>query len=243
MERGSCAIRKVGQNLKYDLLILENYGIKVDGPLFDTMVAHYLLNPELHHSMDYMAETLLGYRPIAIEELIGPKGKTQRNMRDVQKERITDVCNYAAEDADITWQLKDVLEEQIEKNGLSSLCYDIEMPLVRVLTRMERNGVLIDDFSLQQSSATMSAEMNRIEHAIKTMAGENINVSSPKQIGELLFEKLKLVEKPRKTRTGQYVTDEETLLSLRGKHDVIEKILQYRSLKKLLVHTLMPFPN
>lgn len=230
----SPSIRKVGQNLKYDLLILENYGIKVDGPLFDTMVAHYLLNPELHHSMDYMAETLLGYRPIAIEELIGPKGKTQRNMRDVQKERITDVCNYAAEDADITWQLKDVLEKQIEKNGLSSLCYDIEMPLVRVLTRMERNGVLIDDFSLQQSSATMSAEMNRIEHAIKTMAGENINVSSPKQIGELLFEKLKLVEKPRKTRTGQYVTDEETLLSLRGKHDVIEKILQYRSLKKLL---------
>lgn len=227
-------IRKVGQNLKYDLLVLGNYGITVKGPLFDTMVAHYLLNPELHHGMDYMAETLLGYRTIAIEELIGPKGKLQKNMRDVQQDRLSDVCNYASEDADITWQLKDILEEQIEKNALSHLCHEIEMPLIYVLTRMERNGVLLDDFALQQSSTSMSAEMNRIEHEIKTLAGGPINVSSPKQIGELLFEKLRLVDKPRKTRTGQYVTDEETLLSLRSKHEVIDKILQFRGLKKLL---------
>ena len=223
-------IRKIGQNMKYDILVLANYGIEVSNLYFDTMIAHYITNPELRHNMDYMAESLLGYRTIHIDSLIGT-GKTQKSMRDVP---VADVAEYAAEDADITLQLYNVLKkEMVDEKG--KLFFDIEMPLVKVLARMERNGVLIDDFALAQSSQVMSAELVKIEKEAKSLAGdEALNISSPKQVGELLFEKLKLVEKPRKTKTGQYVTDEETLQSLAGKHDIVDKILQYRGVKKLL---------
>ncbi|MBP9039459.1 MAG: DNA polymerase I [Paludibacteraceae bacterium] len=225
------AIRKIGQNIKFDLMVLDNYGITVRGSLFDTMIAHYLINPELRHGMDYLAEILLNYRTIHIEELIGAKGKNQLNMRQVSLEKITE---YAAEDADITLQLKIVLEPQLTENQLDKLFYDVEMPLVRVLAKMEKNGVLIDDFSLAQSSQVLTGEMHRIEREIQKTAGENINLSSPKQVGELLFDRLKVVEKAKKTKTGQYVTDEETLEALRSKHPVIGQILDYRGLKKLL---------
>ncbi len=222
---------KIGQNLKFDIAVLENYDIKVGGRLFDTMIAHYLLNPELRHGMDYLAEMFLHYQTIHIEELIGAKGKNQLSMRQVPLEKLTE---YAAEDADITLQLKTILEKQIAENGLEKLFYEIEMPLMRVLQKMEKNGVLIDDFSLMQSSDTLTNELQKIERDIQQTAGYKINISSPKQIGELLFDQLKIVEKPRKTKSGQYVTDEETLESLRGKHEIIGKILDYRGLKKLL---------
>ncbi len=222
---------KIGQNIKFDLLMLDRYGITVQGRLFDTMVAHYLLNPELRHGMDYMAETVLNYRTIHIEELIGAKGKNQLTMDRVPLDKIAE---YAAEDADITLQLHAVLAQKIGENHLEHLLYDIEMPLVRVLAKMEKNGVLIDDFALAQSSQTMTAALTKIEREIKQMAGYNINVGSPKQVGELLFDRLKIAEKAKKTKTGQYVTDEETLESLRQKHPIVAKILDYRGLKKLL---------
>lgn len=222
---------KIGQNIKFDLLMLDRYGITVQGRLFDTMVAHYLLNPELRHGMDYMAETVLNYRTIHIEELIGAKGKNQLTMDRVSLDKIAE---YAAEDADITLQLHAVLAQKIGENHLEHLFYDIEMPLVRVLAKMEKNGVLIDDFALAQSSQTMTAALTKIEREIKQMAGYNINVGSPKQVGELLFDRLKIAEKAKKTKTGQYVTDEETLESLRQKHPIVAKILDYRGLKKLL---------
>ena len=224
-------IGKIGQNIKFDLMMLENYGIVVKGKLFDTMIAHYLLNPELRHGMDYLAEILLRYRTIHIEELIGPRGKNQLNMRQVPLDKIAE---YAAEDADITWQLKTILETQIIENNLQELFYEIEMPLVRVLAQMERNGMLIDDFALAQSSQVLTDNMRQIEREIQKIAGENVNISSPKQIGELLFDRLKVVDKAKKTKTGQYVTDEETLETLRSKHPVIGQILDYRGLKKLL---------
>ena len=222
---------KIGQNLKFDIMVLQNYGIEVKGHLFDTMIAHYLLNPELRHGMDYLAEILLNYRTIHIEELIGAKGKNQLNMRQVP---LAQIAEYAAEDADITLQLHHILTKQIAENQLEQLFYDIEMPLIRVLAKMEKNGVLIDDFALAQSSQSLTAAMTKIERDIRQTAGANINISSPKQIGELLFDQLKIIDKPRKTKSGQYVTDEETLESLRGKHEVIGKILEYRGLKKLL---------
>ena len=225
------AIEKTGHNIKYDLMVLGNYGVELKGRLFDTMIAHYLLQPELRHSMDYLAEILLKYKTIHIDELIGAKGKNQGSMRDVALEKIT---IYAAEDADITLRLRDVLEQQIEEKGLRELFYDVEMPLVRVLADMERTGVLIDDFALAQSSSVMTAEMQRIERHIKELSGANINISSPKQVGELLFDVLKISEKPKKTKSGQYVTDEETLEALRSKHPVVSEILEYRGVKKLL---------
>lgn len=224
-------IDKIGQNIKFDMLVLDRYGIKVQGRLFDTMIAHYLLNPELRHGMDYMAEILLHYRTIHIEELIGAKGKNQLTMDCVPIDKIAE---YAAEDADITLQLKQILEPKIIENHLEQLFYDIEMPLVRVLAKMEKNGVLIDDFALAKSSQTMSATIAKIEREIRHMAGYDINVSSPKQVGELLFDRLKIIDKARRTKSGQYVTDEETLETLRGKHEIIGKILEYRGLKKLL---------
>ena len=224
-------IEKTGHNIKYDLMVLGNYGVELKGRLFDTMIAHYLLQPELRHSMDYLAEILLKYKTIHIDELIGAKGKNQGSMRDVALEKIT---IYAAEDADITLRLRDVLEQQIEEKGLRELFYDVEMPLVRVLADMECTGVLIDDFALAQSSSVMTAEMQRIERHIKELSGANINISSPKQVGELLFDVLKISEKPKKTKSGQYVTDEETLESLRSKHPVVSEILEYRGVKKLL---------
>lgn len=225
------AIEKTGHNIKYDMMVLGNYGVELKGRLFDTMIAHYLLQPELRHSMDYLAEILLKYKTIHIDELIGAKGKNQGSMRDVPLDKIV---IYAAEDADITLRLRDVLEQQIEEKGLHELFYDVEMPLVRVLADMERIGVLIDDFALAQSSSMMTAEMQRIERHIRELSGANINISSPKQVGELLFDVLKISEKAKKTKSGQYVTDEETLEALRSKHPVVSEILEYRGVKKLL---------
>ncbi len=225
------AIEKTGHNIKYDLMVLANYGVELKGRLFDTMIAHYLLQPELRHSMDYLAEILLKYKTIHIDELIGAKGKNQGSMRDVPLDKIT---IYAAEDADITLRLRGVLEPQIDEMGLRELFYNVEMPLVRVLADMERVGVIIDDFALAQSSGVMTAEMQRIERHIREISGSNLNISSPKQVGELLFDVLKISDKAKKTKSGQYVTDEETLEGLRAKHPVVGEILEYRGVKKLL---------
>ena len=222
---------KVGQNIKYDMIVLQNYGATVKGPLFDTMIAHYVLQPELRHGMDYLAEIYLHYQTIHIDELIGPKGKNQKNMRDLDPK---DVYLYACEDADVTLKLKNVLEKELKENDAERLFYDIEMPLVPVLVNIERNGVLLDTEALKQSSAHFTAQMKQIEKEIYELAGETFNIASPKQVGEVLFDKLKIVEKAKKTKTGQYVTSEEVLESLRHKHPVVEKILEHRGLKKLL---------
>jgi DNA polymerase-1 len=222
---------KVGQNIKYDLTVLARYGAEVRGPMFDTMVAHYVLQPELYHNMDYLAEIYLHYRTIHIEELIGPKGKGQRNMRDLDPK---DIYKYACEDADVTLRLKAVLEQELKKAGAEKLFYEIEMPLVPVLSYMERNGVRVDTEALKQASAHFTERMNQIEREVHELAGMEFNIASPKQVGEVLFDKLKIVAKPKKTKTGQYVTSEEVLESLRGKHEVVGKILEHRGLKKLL---------
>ena len=224
-------ILKVGQNIKYDLEVLRNYGVELAGELWDTMIAHYLLQPELRHNMDDMAESLLGYKTIHIDELIGPKGKGQRSMRDLAP---SDVYEYAAEDADITLRLKNVLEPKLHERELDRLFYEIEMPLVRVLAEMEMNGVRIDTKALEETSDIFTSRINEIEKRIYELAGETFNISSPKQVGEILFDKMKIVEKPKKTKTGQYVTSEEVLLQLKSKHEIVEKILLYRGLKKLL---------
>ena len=222
---------KVGQNIKYDMIVLQNYGVEVKGALFDTMIAHYVLQPELRHGMDYLAEIYLHYQTIPIDELIGPKGKNQKNMRDLAPE---EGYRYAGEDADVTLKLKKVLEKELKKNDAEALFYEIEMPLVPVLVTIERNGVLLDTEALKASSAHFSAQLENIEKEIYALAGETFNIASPKQVGEVLFDKLKIVEKAKKTKTGQYVTSEEVLESLRHKHPVVEKILEHRGLKKLL---------
>lgn len=222
---------KVGQNIKYDMIVLQNYGVEVKGALFDTMIAHYVLQPELRHGMDYLAEIYLHYQTIPIDELIGPKGKNQKNMRDLAPE---EVYRYACEDADVTLKLKKVLEKELKENDAEALFYEIEMPLVPVLVMIERNGVLLDTEALKASSAHFSAQLENIEKEIYALAGETFNIASPKQVGEVLFDKLKIVEKAKKTKTGQYVTSEEVLESLRHKHPVVEKILEHRGLKKLL---------
>ena len=222
---------KVGQNIKYDMIVLQNYGVEVKGPLFDTMVAHYVLQPELRHGMDYLAEIYLHYQTIHIEELIGLKGKNQKNMRDLDPK---DIYRYACEDADVTLKLKNVLEKELKENDAEKLFYEIEMPLVPVLVNIESNGVLLDTEALKQSSEHFTAQMAAIEKEIYELAGEEFNIASPKQVGEILFDKLKIVDKARKTKTGQYVTSEEVLESLRHKHPVVEKILEHRGLKKLL---------
>lgn len=222
---------KVVQNGKYDIQVLKNYGIEVKGVLWDTMVAHYLINPELHHNMDYMAETLLGYRTIHIDELIGPKGKNQKSMRDVPPTLVKD---YAAEDADITLRLKHVLEPMLKEKGCERLFSEVEMPLIPVLVEMERNGVLLDTKALQEVSTQLTERVRNLETEIYELAGESFNIASPKQVGDILFGKLQIVEKAKKTKTGQYVTSEEVLQQLRPKHEIIGKILDYRGLKKLL---------
>ena len=224
-------IVKVGQNIKYDYEVLRGYGVDIQGPMFDTMLAHYLIQPELHHNMDYMAETLLNYQTIHIEELIGPKGKGQKNMRDLAPEK---VYEYAAEDADITLRLKNVLEPRLKELGVESLFYDIEMPLVRVLADMELTGVCLDTESLKETERAFVERMNQYEQHAYQLAGEKFNISSPKQVGDILFEKMKIVEKPKKTKTGQYVTSEEVLLQLRDKAPIVDDILNYRGMKKLL---------
>ena len=224
-------ILKIGQNLKYDLEVLRNYGIELKGKMWDTMIAHYLIQPELRHNMDYMAEIYLHYKTIHIDELIGPKGKSQRSMRDLSP---TDVYEYACEDADITLQLKNKLEPELKKHECEKLFYEIEMPLMPVLAEMEMNGVCIDTNSLAEISTQLTQRMLEIEKRIYELAGEQFNIASPKQVGDILFGKMKIIEKPKKTKTGQYVTNEEVLQQLRHKHEIVDKILQHRGLKKLL---------
>lgn len=224
-------ILKVGQNIKYDLMVLANYGIELSGPMFDTMLAHYILQPELRHNMDYLAEIYLKYKTIHIDELIGTRGKNQRSMRELRPE---EVYEYACEDADVTLKLKNILEKELHNAGLYDLFFKVEMPLVPVLARMERNGVKIDTFALNEASQQMTQKLKDIELEIYELAGTNFNISSPRQVGETLFEHLKISDKAKKTKTGQYVTSEDVLQNLRTKHPVIDKILDYRGLKKLL---------
>ena len=224
-------IAKIGQNIKYDLIVLSNYDIQVEGKLFDTMIAHYVIQPELRHGMDYLAEIYLNHQTIPIEHLIGPKGKNQKSMRDLSPE---DVYKYACEDADITLQLKYKLEEDLKKNNSEELFYDIEMPLVPVLVEMERNGVRLDTVALKNTSEKLTAKLIQLEDEIHSLAGIDFNVSSPKQVGETLFDHMKLDEKAKKTKSGQYTTSEEVLLKYKNKHEIVEKILEYRTIKKLL---------
>ncbi len=224
-------IMKIGQNIKYDYEVLTRYGVTIQGKMFDTMIAHYLIQPELHHNMDYLAETLLGYQTIHIEELLGPKGKKQKNMRDVSP---TDIYEYAAEDADITLRLKNVLEPRLKELGVEELFWNIEMPLVQVLADMELNGVCLDTEALQDTSKIFNERMREYEQEIYKEAGEEFNISSPKQVGDILFGKLQIMDKPKKTKTGQYVTSEEVLQSLENKSPIVRNILNYRGMKKLL---------
>ena len=225
------SILKIGQNIKYDIEVLMNYGVEVRGKLFDTMIAHYLIQPELRHNMDYMAEVYLNYRTIHIDELIGPKGKQQRSMRSLAP---SEVYEYACEDADITLRLKNVLEPKLKEADVEQLFWEIEMPLVRVLAEMEMNGVVIDTRQLQETSRLFTERLIDIEKEIYLLAGESFNISSPKQVGDILFGKLQIIDKPKKTKTGQYVTSEEVLQQLRSKHQIVDSILKYRGLKKLL---------
>lgn len=224
-------ITKVGQNIKYDYEVLRRYGVEVRGKMFDTMIAHYIVQPELHHNMDYMAETLLGYQTIHIEELIGPKGKGQRSMRDLQP---AEIYEYAAEDADVTLRLKNVLEQKLKDVNAESLFYDIEMPLIPVLAEMELTGVCLDTEALAETAKDFNRRLSEYEQKIYTQAGETFNISSPRQVGDILFGKMKIVEKPKKTKTGQFVTSEEVLTQLRNRAPIVDDILNYRGLKKLL---------
>ena len=222
---------KVGQNIKYDLEVLRNYGIDLQGPLFDTMVAHYLLQPELRHNMDFMAEVYLNYETVHIDALIGPKGKAQKNMRELAP---SEVYNYACEDADITLQLKNVLQPKLVEAGVDRLFNEVEMPLIPVLAEMECNGVRIDTAALKETSQVFTERMLQLEQEIYQAAGKTFNVASPKQVGDILFGEMKIIDKPKKTKTGQYVTSEEVLQTLRSKHPIVAHILDYRALKKLL---------
>ena len=222
-------ITKVGQNLKYDLKVLQNYGIKVQGTLFDTMIAHYLINPDMRHNMDLLSETYLGYTPIAIESLIG-KGKAQRSMRTVALEEVKE---YAVEDADVTWQLKDVFKAELPKVNAQKVYADLEMPLLKVLAAMEREGVTLDVAYLKEYSKTLDAEIAQLEATIAEQAGAPFNLASPKQLGDILFEKLKIDSKPKKTKTGQYATSEEVLAPFAAKHKIVADILEWRQVQKL----------
>ena len=224
-------IEKVGQNIKFDILALRKYGVQVKGPLFDTMLAHYLLNPELRHGMDYLAETYLKYKTVPIEDLIGPKGKKQVSMRTVPIEQIKE---YAAEDADVTLRLKHYFAPLLKQEGLESLFFEMEMPLIYVLAEMEATGVKLDTNALKQSSEVLSQQLSTLEESRYDLAGQSFNINSTKQVGEILFDKLKLDEKAKKTKTGGYSTSEEVLEKIRGKHPIVDKLLEYRGIKKLL---------
>lgn len=221
---------KTGQNIKYDMLVLARYGVDIKGKIFDTMVAHYVLQPELPHNMDALAEQYLGYSTIKIEELIGPKGKKQKNMRDLPP---GDVYEYACEDADVTLRLKNALHDELVRNDAIQLFEEVEMPLVRVLAAMELTGVRIDTETLRETSELFTLRMNKLEEEVFALAGESFNLSSPKQVGEILFDKLKIDERAKRTKTGQYVTSEEVLEKLRPRHEIVDRILNYRGLKKL----------
>lgn len=224
-------ILKIGQNIKYDMEVLMNYGVRLSAPMFDTMIAHYVLQPEQKHNMDILAETLLNYQTVHIDELIGPKGKGQKSMRDLSP---ASVCDYAAEDADITLRLYNVLKPRLKEAGVEQLFYDIEMPLVPVLAEMETTGVRLDTEALAETSKVLTERMKQIERNIYELAGHEFNIASPKQVGEVLFGEMKIVEKPKKTKTGQYVTSEEVLQQLRSKAPIVADILEHRGLKKLL---------
>ena len=224
-------IVKIGQNTKYDIEVLKNYGIEVKAPLWDTMIAHYLINPGRENNMDYMAETLLKYQTIHIEELIGPKGPRQKNMRDLSP---TEIRDYAAEDADITLRLKNVLEPKLKEVGAEELFHNIEMPLVPILADMEYTGVKLDTKALDEVRLTFNERMLQLEKEIYELAGQEFNISSPRQVGDILFGKLQIIDKAKKTKTGQYQTSEEVLQQLSSKHPIVEKILTYRGLKKLI---------
>lgn len=230
-------IEKIGQNIKYDILVLKKYGIEVKGKLFDTMVAHYLLQPDLRHNMDYMAEVFLQYKTIHFDELFGrqPQKRSKKTDNiDIRTVNINLLKDYACEDADITLQLKKIFEKDIKTHSLDNIFYEIEMPLLSVLAKIECNGVLVDDFALASSAQILKNQIGAIEREIISIAGYTLNISSPKQIGELLFDKLNISEKPKKTKTGQYQTDEETLQKLKEKHPIVRLILEYRGIKKLL---------
>ena len=227
----STEILKIGQNIKYDMEVLMNYGVRLSAPMFDTMIAHYVLQPEQKHNMDILAETLLNYQTVHIDELIGPKGKGQKSMRDLSP---ASVCDYAAEDADVTLRLYNVLKPRLKEAGVEELFYDIEMPLVPVLAEMETTGVRLDTEALAETSKVLTERMKQIERNIYELAGHEFNIASPKQVGEVLFGEMKIVEKPKKTKTGQYVTSEEVLQQLRSKAPIVADILEHRGLKKLL---------
>lgn len=225
------SILKIGQNCKFDIQVLENYGINVKGPLFDTMIAHYLLEPDMRHNMNLLSEIYLSYTPVHIESLIGEKGQNQKNMRAVPPEQIRE---YAVEDADVTLQLKEVFESRIREEGLSELATEIEMPLINVLASMERNGVILDEAELKRITADLRDDIITLEKDIYLLAGTEFNISSPKQLGDILFLRLKLDDKARMTKTKQFVTNEEILQRLAHKHPIVDKVLEYRGLKKLL---------
>jgi DNA polymerase-1 len=236
----NASIGKAGQNIKYDILVLSGYGMQVNGALFDTMIAHYLLQPEQRHKLDFLSEKYLNYTPISIEELIGKKGKNQRTMRSVPVEKVTP---YACEDADLTWQLKGILENELREHGLWELSSKMEMPLIEVLLSMEKNGVRINEQELKQYAEELRQELGGIEQEVHKMAGVEFNIDSPKQLGEVLFDRMKIVDKPKKTRTKQYSTSEETLQQLSDKHPIIRKVLDYRSVRKLLSTYVEVLPN
>ncbi len=233
-------VLKIGQNLNYDIQVLKNYDMAVKGPLFDTMIAHYLLHPELRHNMTFISEQYLNYTPVSIESLIGKKGKDQKSMRSVDMETQKE---YAGEDADVTFQLKEKLVQALKENGLYPLYETIEMPLVRVLVEMENTGVRIDKDALQQYGEKLKSEMNELEEKIIGYAGQRFNVGSPKQLGEVLFDKMKIDQDAKRTKSKQYSTSEETLMKLKDKHPVIPLILEYRSVKKLLSGYIEALPK
>ncbi len=233
-------IQKIGQNLKYDIKVLRKYNVKVKGKLFDTMLAHYLINPDMRHNMDVLAETYLNYTPIPIEELIGKKGKNQLSMRDVPLDKQTE---YAVEDADITLQLKEHFEKELGDANTQKLFDDIEIPLLRVLADMELEGINLDESFLNSFSEELDSEIKTLEANIYKEAGEEFNIASPKQLGDILFDKLKLVDKPKKTKTGQYATSEDILSYLAKDHDIIQHILEFRGLSKLKSTYVDALPN
>jgi len=232
-------IRKIGQNIKFDIQVLANYCIEVKGAFFDTMIAHYLLEPEMRHNMDYLAETYLSYKPVSIESLIGERGRNQKSMRSVPAEKIVE---YSVEDADITLQLKELFEPKLIKEGMKELSENIEMPLIRVLACMERAGVRLDEESLKSISVGLREDIIKLEKEIYDLAGEEFNISSPRQLGNILFVKLKLDDKAKLTKTKQFITGEETLQKLVNRHPVVSKVLEYRGLKKLLTTYVETLP-
>ena len=236
----STEIIKVGHNIKFDIQVLHKYNVKVSSPIYDTMVAHYLINPDMRHNLDTLSESYLNYSPISIESLIGKKGKNQISMRDVSIDKITD---YASEDSDITLQLKSIFDKEIEVNNLSKIFYDIEIPMINVLSEMETEGIKIDTSYLEKLDKEFEEDLEKLKKEIFKKSGEEFNLNSPKQLGEILFDKLKLVSKPKKTKTGQYSTSEEVLSSLANDHKIIEDILEWRSLDKLQNTYVKSLPN